>query len=145
MEDTLYRVSFSLLPSRYDQEDAVQESIRIALHKRDTLREERYFQTWVIRILINECYGLLRRRKREIPTHEIIQSLPPDGDPGVMEALMQLEPKLRLPVVLHYVEGYTIREIAGMLRAPENTIKTRMARARKLAKAILLEGETDDA
>ena len=145
LEDTLYRVSFSLLPNRYDQEDAVQECIKNALQKRETLREERFFSTWVIRILINECYSLLRKGKREVPTEDIAPYLPDDGDGEVMEALMRLEVKLRLPIILSYVEGYTIREIARMLRVPENTIKSRMARGRKLARDILDEGGKEHA
>lgn len=140
LQDTLFRVSYSLLPNRYDQEDAVQESIRIALQKLDSLREEKYFSTWMIRILIHECYNMLRKKKREFPAEEIPGSLPPDGDREVIEALMQLDIKLRLPIVLNYVEGYTVREIAQMMRLPESTVKTRMARGRTLARAILEEG-----
>lgn len=140
MQDTLYRISYSMVPSRYDQEDAVQECIKTALAKLHTLREERYFRTWVIRILINECHSILRRRKREIPSEIIAQTLPADGDAEVVEALMALEVNVRLPILLHYVEGYSIREIARMLRVPENTIKTRMARGRKQARVILEEG-----
>ncbi len=139
LQDTLFRVSYSILPNRYDQEDAVQECARIALQKIGTLRQERYFNTWVIRILIHECYNVLRKKKREVPTEEILAHLPPNADYGVMEALMQLEEQVRLPIVLHYVEGYAIREIADMLGAPESTIKTRMAKGRRQARGILSE------
>lgn len=140
VRDTLFRVSFSLLPSRYDQEDAVQESIRIALQKLPALREDRYFETWMVRILIHECYAILRKKKREVPSDAIFASLPADGEPEVMQALMALDVKHRLPIMLNCVEGYTIKEIAGMLRLPESTVKTRMARGRVLAREILSEG-----
>lgn len=140
VQDTLYRVSFSLLPGRYDQEDAVQETIRVALQKLHTLREERYLRTWMVRILIHECYNILRKKKRETPSDEVFVSLPADGQSEVIEALMALEVKHRLPIVLHYVEGYAIKEIAAMLRLPESTVKTRMARGRTLAREILTEG-----
>lgn len=146
LQDTLFRVSYSLLHNRYDQEDAVQECMRIGLQRLSTLREERYFSTWLIRILINVCYSILRGKKREIPTETIVQDLPPDGNREVMEALLALDPKLRLPLVLHYVEGYKIQEIARMLGVPQSTVKTRMARGRKLARGILqeeTEGGTD--
>lgn len=136
---TLFRVSYSLLHNRHDQEDAVQEAIRIALDKLGSLREEKYFSTWLVRILINECYSIMRKSRREMPMEHILAEMPDDGDPEVMQALMQLDAKVRLPIVLHYVEGYSIREIARMLRVPENTVKSRMARGRKLARAILRE------
>lgn len=140
LEDTLFRVSFSLLPSRYDQEDAVQETVRIGLQKLHTLKNPEFFSTWMVRILINTCYGFLRRKKREVPMEEIEANLPPDGDSGVIEALMQLDAKLRLPIMLNYVEGYTVKEIAQMLGVPQSTVKTRMARGRTLAREILTEG-----
>lgn len=140
MQDTLFRVSFGLLPSRYDQEDAVQETMRIALQKLHTLREERYFGTWLVRILINECYAIGRKKKREIPTEEILESLPTDSDTEVMEVLMLLDIKQRLPLILHYVEGYSIAEVAQMVGVPQGTIKTRMARGRQAARSILDEG-----
>lgn len=140
LRDTLYRVSFSLLPNRFDQEDAVQESIRIALQKLHTLREDKYFGTWMVRILIHECYNILRKKKREIPTDEVLAFLPEDGEPEVIEALMALDKKHRLPIMLNYVEGYTIKEIAAMLRLPESTVKTRMVRGRTLTRKILTEG-----
>lgn len=139
LKDSLFRISFGLVPSRFDQEDAVQEAIRIAWQKLPTLKEERYFSTWLIRILIHECYSLLRRKNREIPMEVIACNLPPDGDQEVMEALMALDAKQRLPILLHYVEGYSIKEIARMLRVPESTVKTRMARGRALARDILKE------
>lgn len=140
LQDTLFRVSFSLLPSRYDQEDAVQESIRIALQKLHTLRQEQFFSTWLIRILINECYRILRKKRREVPSEEIATYLPQGADSDVIDALMKLDAKLRLPIMLHYVEGYTIKEIATMLHIPEGTVKTRMNRGRKLTRLELEEG-----
>lgn len=139
LQDTMYRVSYSLLPNRYDQEDAVQEAVRVILQKVHTLREETYFKTWALRILINECHNVGRRKRREVPSEAILQDLPPDADHGVMEALMSLDAKLRLPIVLNVVEGYTIREIAQMLGVPESTVKSRMAKGRKLARDILTE------
>lgn len=132
LQSTLYYVSCGLLNNREDRDDAVQESIRKALDKRESLRDEKYFQTWVIRILINECHNVLRRKKREVPTDDVRIGLPPEVDYGLFETVSQLEEKIRLPVILHYMEGYTTREVAQTLRVPESTIKSRLSRARKL-------------
>lgn len=141
LKDVLYGISYTLLPNPEDQDDAVQECISRALQKREQLREARYLKTWLIRILINECYGVMRRRKRELPTDEIEAVAPPTADGEVFEALMTLEPKFRLPVVLHHIEGYGTREIARMLRVPEGTVKGRLVRARGKLKDMLEEGE----
>ena len=140
LQDTLYRVSYSLLPNPYDQDDAVQEAIRIALQKRATLRDDRYLKTWIIRILINECYGILRKKKRETPMEAIEVIAPPTSDREVVDALVQLEARFRLPLVLHHIEGYSTKEVAKILRVPEGTVKGRLVRGRDLLKDKLIEG-----
>ena len=140
LQDTLYRVSYSLLPNPYDQDDAVQETIRIALQKRAALRDDRYLKTWIIRILINECYGILRKKKKELPTETIEVIAPPTSDREVVDALAQLEERFRLPLVLHHIEGYSTKEISKILRVPEGTVKGRLVRGRDLLKTKLTEG-----
>ena len=62
MQNTLYRISAGLLHQLCDQEDAVQSALEKALGKKAALRDERNLQGWVVRILIIECYTLLRKR-----------------------------------------------------------------------------------
>lgn len=138
MSDTLYRVAATQLRQRADQEDVVQETLRRAWEKRHRLREERYVQTWVIRILLNECHRLQRRMARSLPTEEIL-IIHRDGDSALKEALDMLEEQHRLPILLHYIEGYDLAETAAILRIPQGTVKSRLARGRKALKAILNE------
>lgn len=140
LRDTLYRVSYSLLPNRYDQDDAVQETVKVALLKWETLRDDRAIKPWLTRILINECYSILRKRKREIPTDDVLVEVPMSGDREIIEALMLLEPRHRLPMTLSYIEGYTTREIGQIMRLPESTVKSRLKRARELLRNIMDEG-----
>ena len=138
MQGALYRVAYGLLLNRADCADAVQSALLRAWEKRRSLREEAYFGTWLTRILINECYNMLRRRKATLP----IDSLPepaasPDADPALHDAIARLDAKLRLPLVLHYMEGYPVKDIAGMLRLPAGTVKTRLAKARALLRLQL--------
>ena len=138
MADTLYRVAATQLRQRADQEDAVQECLRRAWEKRHRLREERYVQTWVIRILLNECHRMQRRMARTLPAEEIPLARR-DEDSTLKDALCQVEERYRTPLVLHYLEGYDIKETADMLRIPQGTVKSRLARGRKQLKAILDE------
>ena len=134
MQDTLYRVSATLLRQPCDREDAIQECIYKALRKRDSLRDDRFMQSWVIRILINECYSIHRRAKWERPSERLPEPPPmpgPDADPEVFRALFSLDEKMRLPMVLHYVEGYSVEEVAHIMRIPTGTVKSRLARARE--------------
>lgn len=140
MQDKLYRISYGMLHNPIDQEDAVQESIKKALIKRSSLRSDEYMQTWMIRILINVCHDMVKKRKREFPTEEIKIIIPPKGNSVMVEAFAEIEEKLRIPLVLHYIEGYTVRETAKILRIPEGTIKSRLMKGRSTLKIILEEG-----
>ncbi|MGN0402919.1 MAG: sigma factor, partial [Acetatifactor sp.] len=57
-EETLFHISFSILRNEQDCADAVQEAILKAYSCLDKLRDEKYFKTWIVRILLNECYGI---------------------------------------------------------------------------------------
>ena len=138
MQDTLYRVSTTILPQLCDREDAVQGAIEKAWRKQAKLRDDRALQAWVVRILINECYTLLRRRRHE----ELSDTLPeretaPDAQPDLYQLFTSLDEKYRLPMVLHYVEGYSVEEAAQMLRLPQGTVKSRLHRGRSLLKDTL--------
>ena len=142
IEPMLYRVAYGLLLNRTDCADAVQEALLRGWEKRNTLREEAFFQTWMIRILINECYSLLRRRKSVLPLDEMPEpAAPPDADRDLHDAIAHLDKKLRLPVVLHYMEGYSVSETAALLRLPAGTVKTRLMKARKILRMQLIDDE----
>ena len=131
MQASLYRVSYGILLNQADCADAVQEALLKAWSKRATLRDEALFETWLTRILINECRSALRRRRTTVPIELIPEpAAPPDADPTLHDAIARLDEKLRLCVVLYYLEGYSVSEIARMLLLPSGTVKTRLTRAR---------------
>ena len=147
MTGQLYRVSCGLLRSEADREDAVQETILRAWEKLDTLKHEEFFQTWVVRILINECRSIGRQRGRVIPMEElpapVNETAPSDERTRELRrAVMSLPDALRLPVILHYVEGYDVAEAGKILGIPVGTVKSRLSRARKQLKLELEEAET---
>ena len=135
-EPTLYRVAKTMLRSEHDCADAAQQAILRAWERLDTLHSTRYFKTWLVRILINECMTMLRRQKRLAPYDEaaveaMIPASAADDHSDLYAAITALDEKLRLPVVLYYLEGFKIREIAAMLGVPEGTVKTRLRNARE--------------
>ncbi len=141
MMQTLYRVSYTQLSQSCDRDEAVQECLCKAWQKRSQLNDERFMQTWVIRILINECHNIQKKRTRELPMEELPErAAPNDADFELHDALLNLDEALRLPIQLHYIEGFSISEIARILRCPEGTVKTRLLRGRKELK-ISLNGE----
>lgn len=143
-EGRLYRVACGLLREEQDRGDAVQEAVAKAWQNLDRLRDEAMFETWLTRILINECYNLLRTRQRVVPVAAVPESPAPGANPALRDAVMALGEDLRIAVVLHYMEGYRTREIASMLKLPEGTVKTRLKRARAELKRMLSEGGLED-
>ena len=142
MQDTLYRVSTTILPRLCDREDAVQSAIEKALRKRGRLRDEAALEKWLTRILINECYTIHRRRRREVLCGDpAARETAPDADRDLYRLFTSLPEAYRLPMVLHYVEGYAVSEVAQMLRLGVNTVKSRLLRGRRLLGAALEEGE----
>ena len=140
MQQTLYRVSYSFLSQETDREDAVQECICKAWTKCRMLRDDNLFQTWVVRILINECHNIGRSRKRVTAIDEFPdRAAPPDGNEALHDAILALSEALRMPLVLHYIEGYDVSEISAILRIPAGTVKSRLFRARSRMKELLTE------
>ena len=140
MTPTLYRIARGQLMIEADQQDAVQEAIRRSWEKRENLKDERYLQTWVIRILLNVCHDIQRHEKRVYPVSSI-PDRPLDAPECVdlREALLQLKEKYRVPVILHYIEGYEIRHVSEILKLPASTVKTRLMRGRARLRDILNE------
>ena len=141
MVQTLYRVSCSQLSIEADREDAVQETLRRAWEKRASLKNDRHLKTWVIRILINVCHDIQRERQRMIPTEktpEPVMQAPADTV-DLRDCLFQLDERERIPIILHYIEGYEVMQIAAILRIPPGTVKSRLARGRRQLKDVCRE------
>lgn len=138
-ETTLYRVSMSMLKNEKDCEDAVQDAILIAYERLDTLKNEEYFSTWLIRILINICNKQLKMRKRAYQS-ETVDYLSGNDDYSnieLKEIFENLPVKIRTVVMLYYGEKFSVREIKEILHIPEGTVKSRLAKGRQLLKIEL--------
>lgn len=143
LEGRLYRIGYGMLQNQQDAMDAAQEAVLRAWEKLGSLRETRYFETWLTRILINVCRTMLAGRRSAVPLENVAEPVAPEGaNPALHDALMALNGELRLPVMLHYMEGYRVREIAQLLDIPEGTVKSRMKRA-KLELKRQLGGEAE--
>lgn len=143
-EETLYRVSKSILQNDKDCEDAVQEAILRAYNKLYTLKKEELFRTWLVRIMINECYKIKRFHKRVVSYDEYIRPEVPITEENYSElytCIMELSEELRTLVILYYIEGFSTSEMAVILKMSVGTIKSRLSRARTMLKIKLQEVE----
>lgn len=139
MERRLYRISRTMLRSEADCEDAVQETLLKAWARLETLRQDCFFETWMVRILINECKN--QYRKRPVQDAQLPENLSMETceTSCLFEALMALADKHRIVLELHYIEGYKTREIAKIMGLPEGTIKWRLVCGRRELKRQLGE------
>ena len=132
-EDMMYHVAKTLLYNDADCADAIQETIVKAFTKLHTLKSDAYAKTWLTRILINECYAIMRREKKIVSLEDYNMEEPAteqEDYSDLYEAVSRLPEDARLSVTLYYVEGYSVKEIAKLLDVTESTIKNRLARAR---------------
>ena len=131
-EPMLYRIACALLRSEADRQDAMQETALKAWKNRASLREEQYFRTWNSRIRVNECHNLHRKNSRYVPMEELPDRPAPDsGEQETRLMLESLPEKQRVPLVLHYLEGFSLEEIARVQHISLALVKYRMHQARK--------------
>ena len=137
---SLLAAARAILKDEEDVADAMQETVLTAFQKLCTLREEKYFKTWLIRILINHCYTILRRRKT-VPLSDFLpeESTENNWDDilDVRTALEETSAGDRLVLTLFYVEDMSQREIGRVLGISENAVKQRLARGRSHLKASI--------
>lgn len=126
----LYRVAWTILRNDDACQDAMQEAALKAWEKRDSLREARYFRTWITRILINTCYDTHRRGRHVVSLEEVPEPSAAPPDLTLSLALQALPEKLRLPLMLCYSEGMSYEEVAQTLRIPVTTVRGRIRRAK---------------
>lgn len=140
---SLLGVARAILKNEEDVADVMQETVLSAYEKLYTLKKPKYFKSWLTRILINHCYGVLRQRK----TVSLEDYLPEAGDTeearwdarlDVQAALMGSGAGERLVLILYYVEDMSQREIAKLLGISENAVKQRLARGRKNFRNVYL-------
>ena len=140
--DTVFRVAYGWLKNPDDANDVTQD-VLIRLYKTDTAFEnEEHLKRWLIRVTVNCCKNVFRspwRRVEDIADYE--NTLPFDAPEcrELFDAVMALDKRYRLPVLLYYYEGYSQKEIADMLSIPEETVRTRLFRARGKLKTTLTE------
>lgn len=144
-ERQLYATAKTILSDDQDCADVIQESIVKAFSKIDTLKKDRYAKTWLMRILINECYNIARRINVNEPLDEgyaenMKQPKENRDYSELYRAVNELKEELRIPVILYYMEEFNIREIAQILEISEGAVQKRLVRARRtLKKKIQLE------
>ena len=140
--DTVYRVAYGWLKNPDDANDVTQD-VLIELYKTDKAFEsDAHLKNWLIRVAVNRCKMLFRspwRKAEDIDDYAETLPFEQQSDQELFKAVMALDKKYRVPLLLFYNEGYSTAEVALMLGIPEKTVSTRLFRARAKLRTVLEE------
>ena len=141
---SMYKVAKAILKNDEDVADALQDTILTCWEKIGTLEKNEFFKTWLIRILINKCNVIYRQKVSWVSEEQFPEYSVSENQYTYVEwcqLLECLEEKYRIVIVLYYVEGFKVREIAKILKVSESTVKGRLVTAReKVEKLYQMEG-----
>lgn len=148
IEKDLYFIAKTRLKNDDDIGDAIQETIYKAYKNIKKLRDNSIFKTWIIKILINECNNIYKKKSKYSISYEEKQmdkyiATRDNSDNMEFEILIRdLDYDEKLILTLYYCSKYTVKEISKITKINENTIKSKMLRARnKIRKQLEEEGE----
>ena len=141
----MYRIAISMLQNEEDAADAIQEAVFKCWQKIGQVRNNEYFETWLIRILINQCNDILKDRKKIMYVEDIPEIAYEDHYfTNEWKAMLNgLNEKYRVVMELYYVDGFSTKEIAGMLHIRDVNVRSRLTRGRKQLEQLLSENGVD--
>ena len=136
--DMVWRLALARTRHVQDSEDVFQEVFCRFFRHQGELESDEHRKAWLIRCTLNCTNTLLSAPwRKNLPLEEaVLQAIEPE-DRAVYRAVLALPPKYRTAIHLHYVEGYSVAEIAALTGAKEGTVKSWLSRGReKLAAAL---------
>lgn len=149
IQKDLYRIARTRLASEDDINEAVQNTIVNSFLSINKLRNAKYFKTWIIKILINECNHMYSDKNRnsfvEYDDSSVTKNSKDYIDDAIknidfFELIDNLNYDEKMIITLFYSEDLSIKEISKIMDIPKSTISTKLSRARNKLKKIL-EGE----
>lgn len=152
-----FKLALSILDDAAEADDAAQDAIIQAIRAVPSYRAEASFETWFYRIIVNNCLGKLRKRRTRERLHHLLvdlfrhsysadalpekQTIQGQDTDYIIRLVNDLEPKLRLPIVLRYYQELPIAQIAEIMHVSTRTIHSRLKLAHDLLRQSL--GEND--
>lgn len=134
----LYKIAKARLKNEADIEDVIQETMLILYTKLEKLKDNTKFEIWLYKILINQCNKKYRKNKTSIIPLDLIENQKAYSNEEKIEDKLDYEKILdmfkkqdQMLLLLYYSNGYTTKQIAGILNKNENTIKTKLRRMKQ--------------
>ncbi|WP_278885552.1 RNA polymerase sigma factor [[Ruminococcus] torques] len=140
--DMIYRIAYSWTKNSHDANDVTQD-VLIQLYKTTKVFEtDAYLKNWLIRVTVNRCKMMFRspwKKVEDINDYAETLGFEDESHLELFHAVMKLDKKYRIPLMLFYYEGYSTAETAALLGISENTVSTRLFRAKAKLKDYLKE------
>lgn len=146
----VYSVAFQMLGNHLDADEVTQETFVRIYNRRDQLKNISYFPNFLMRIATNYAIDLIRWKQKGFVSIDAEKDEP--GSSGIeltdmadrpdkrienkelldriKEAIKRLPPRQRVTVILHDLEGYSKKEVAGVLQCPQATVRSNLHIAR---------------
>lgn len=128
---SLYRFCLLQMKNPADAEDVLQEVFIKRLYRAPVFESPDHERRWLLQVALNQCRDELKRsHRRELPLEIATNTMVSPEEFSLLEQVANLPERQRIVLHLHYYEGYSIREIAKLLRLTESTVKMRLKRGR---------------
>lgn len=134
--DMLFRLCLITLGNSHDAEDAVQETFIKYLKKAPEFKSDEHEKAWLITVATNKCKDIIRAKNHQpqINIDDVNEFTADSTNSDIMEALMTLPEKFKTVLILHYIEGYSTKEIARIINRTTSAVKMRLQKGRSLLK-----------
>lgn len=139
--DKALRTAIAIIKNRELAKDAVQETFIRVYKGRGSYDPDKPFEPWFYRILINECNRLLKKESKALVLNQSYDEMdsriaeePKEEFSDLYMAIQSLSDDFRVPIVLKYLQGFTEKEIAEVLKLNQNTVKSRLFKGREKLK-----------
>lgn len=136
--DTITKVCLVRLQNWADAEDCYQNTFLTLYQKSPEFNDENHLKAWLMRVAINEAVDCIRSNKKSYSLDEVKEVVfaIDDDENDLSFAMLQLKPKYRNVIYLHYYEGYKLEEIANILELKLNTVKSLLKRGKEKLRNI---------
>ena len=143
--DRLHAVAHRILRDRDQAGDVTQQALVKIWQELPRLRDVDRFDGWAYRVLVNTCRDEMRRRRRPLADHDLLETdgWLPDASVSVADrdqldrAFVRLTGDQRSAVILHYYLDYSLAEIATIVDIPVGTVRSRLHYAKRALRAAL--------
>lgn len=142
LKNSMYRTSMGILRNKEDAEDALQNTLMTGYYHLDDLKFFDKFKPWIFKILVHECYKILKKRMYTVDIEEageaaLAETEDTEQKLALWESILALEMKYRTVILLYYYENMPIKDMAKVLDISPDAVKQRLCRARNRLREIL--------